>query len=224
MYRWQCCKCGGDNSYGTDQGCAFCCNHWRSSCCYVYSSEPPVIQASRPPAIALPVPAQSQSPPPVPLIDQNDNQPAESLVSHTEHSPNPLSTPPLASGSPSQQLELPPDQSSGYIQQLSGLATSSEHLGHTPSESIPSPLRLQDVGQDVGASFSNACRRVLASVNLRPNASWLSQARLLVVMGLLEPALDQNKTRLRWRCVSFPKPSSRLYWLHSFSDRLIALW
>jgi hypothetical protein len=38
VYRWQCCKCGGDNSYKTDQGCANCCNHWRSSCCYVYDA------------------------------------------------------------------------------------------------------------------------------------------------------------------------------------------
>jgi hypothetical protein len=77
---------------------------------------------------------------------------------------------------------------------------------------------VQDVGRDVGVSFSNACARVSASANLRFNASWLPRDRLLVALGLLEPELDQNKTRLRWRCVSFSSTSSRLYWLHSFSD------
>ncbi|CAG5156682.1 uncharacterized protein ALTATR162_LOCUS4479 [Alternaria atra] len=37
VYRWQCCGCGSDNSYKTDQGCPSCWNHWRGHCCYVYN-------------------------------------------------------------------------------------------------------------------------------------------------------------------------------------------
>ncbi|EMD95221.1 hypothetical protein COCHEDRAFT_1019998 [Bipolaris maydis C5] len=38
ILRWICCRCGGDNSYKTDQGCATCCNHWRDDNCTLYDA------------------------------------------------------------------------------------------------------------------------------------------------------------------------------------------
>ncbi|EMD60366.1 hypothetical protein COCSADRAFT_202643 [Bipolaris sorokiniana ND90Pr] len=38
IWRWICCRCGGDNSYKIDQGCATCCNHWRDDKCTLYDA------------------------------------------------------------------------------------------------------------------------------------------------------------------------------------------
>ncbi|XP_014559641.1 hypothetical protein COCVIDRAFT_91473 [Bipolaris victoriae FI3] len=38
IWRWICCRCGGDNSCKTDEGCATCCNHWRDSKCTLYDA------------------------------------------------------------------------------------------------------------------------------------------------------------------------------------------
>lgn len=39
VFRWTCCKCGGDNSYDYDAGCSYCSDHWRNGCCAVYKVE-----------------------------------------------------------------------------------------------------------------------------------------------------------------------------------------
>ncbi|CAI9630826.1 unnamed protein product [Alternaria burnsii] len=60
--------------------------------------------------------------------------------------------------------------------------------------------------RDVSQALSMSCSEVLAffliATGFHLNLDILLSTRdhLLVNMGLLEPALDQNKTRLRWRC------------------------
>ncbi|KAF2846126.1 hypothetical protein T440DRAFT_472118 [Plenodomus tracheiphilus IPT5] len=38
VYRWSCCACRGDNSCSVDVSCAFCGDHARCVCCYVYDA------------------------------------------------------------------------------------------------------------------------------------------------------------------------------------------
>lgn len=38
-YRWTCCKCRSDNSCELNDGCSYCGDHWRQSCCTVYAYE-----------------------------------------------------------------------------------------------------------------------------------------------------------------------------------------
>lgn len=36
VFRWQCCRCGGQNSCDVDARCALCHEHWKDGCCNVY--------------------------------------------------------------------------------------------------------------------------------------------------------------------------------------------
>jgi hypothetical protein len=66
----------------------------------------------------------------------------------------------------------------------------------------------RDVSQALSMSCSEVFAFFLIATGFHLNLDTLLSTRdhLLVNMGLLEPALDQNKTRLRWRCVSFSYP------------------
>jgi hypothetical protein len=66
--------------------------------------------------------------------------------------------------------------------------------------------------RDVSQALSMSCSEVFAlfliatGFHLNLDTLLFTRDHLLVNMRLLEPALDQNKTRLRWRCVSFSRP------------------
>lgn len=66
----------------------------------------------------------------------------------------------------------------------------------------------RDVSQVLSMSCSEIFALFLIATGFHLNLDTLlfTKDHLLVNMGLLEPALDQNKTRLRWRCVSFSRP------------------
>lgn len=65
----------------------------------------------------------------------------------------------------------------------------------------------KDVSQTLSMSYSELFEILLIATGLHLSLDTLLLTRdhVLVNMGLLEPGLDQNKTRLRWRCVSFSR-------------------
>jgi hypothetical protein len=72
---------------------------------------------------------------------------------------------------------------------------------------------IKDISQALSTSSSGACQYLLTVTGLPLTLGdlFLTKDNVLVTMGLLEPALDQNKTRLRWRCVSFTCSDQSLY-------------
>jgi hypothetical protein len=84
--------------------------------------------------------------------------------------------------------------------------------------------------RDVSQALSMSCSEIFAlfliatGFHLNLDTLLFTRDHLLVNMGLLEPALDQNKTRLRWRCVSFSRPECIFYDIRCTTNHCVELW
>jgi hypothetical protein len=84
----------------------------------------------------------------------------------------------------------------------------------------------KDVSQALSMSYSEVFALFLIATGFHLDLGTLlfTIDHLLVNMGLLEPALDQNKTRLRWRCVSFSRPECIFYDIRCTTNHCVELW
>jgi hypothetical protein len=122
------------------------------------------------------------------------------------------------------------------VEQAAAMKTSNDHASAPIPSNAPEPRPhprellvwhewIQSIRLAASAFLKDLFGRIHTAVcrYLRADSFSLAVDFVLVTYGLLEPILDQNKIRLRWRCVCFPYSEPALT-IGLISDHCIELW